>query len=904
MLRPGVRRLFRLAIRRPSRAAAEMDDEIHFHLDMRAAQLVARGWSADAARAEAQRLFGPLPEMRRDLHAAARRREEILTMSETLDAFRHDLEYALRQIRRSPGLAAAVVATFALGIGANATMFGIIDRLLLRPPAHIAAPENLYRVELSFRWDGEDHFSSSYSYPGYVDMRDRVPAFAGVAMHTYPNPVSLGLGGDGRKVDGVMVSGTYFGTLGVRASTGRLIGPSDDVLPNGSRVAVIGYGLWQREFGGEQDVIGREIELAGRKFTIIGVAPQGFVGTGSKGVDVWIPVSAAEGLRFAGENWAKERSSTWMSVVARLKPDVNPTVAASQITAAYRAGREADGAKVDTTTRGRLASVLPSKQQTLSRERKVAALLGGVSVLVLLIACANVANLLLVRAFTRRREVAVRLALGIPRPRLVRQLVTEAVVLAVTGGLAALAVVHWGSAVVQKVLLSDFAWPDAPIDARVLAFTAAATIAVGLLTGLVPALQGSSPDLSRTLKEGGRGTGVARSRTRTLLLLVQAAVSVILLVGTGLFVRSLRNVHGVNLGVDVDRLVIASIDLRSVGIDSATADEYFRLVREAAAKLPGVAAATVAEAPPFSDWSMGIGLKVPGRDSTPDFDDGPYKHLVRAEYFSTVGTPIVRGRAFEESDTRPGAPPVAIINERVARRVWPRENPVGRCIQTGEKDSPCFEIVGVAADTHRGSIVDDDDVAQVYLALGRAPSSTRARFLIVRPVGDDPDVLIEPVRRVMQTVMAGLPYANVRPMRSSLETELRPWELGATMFAAFGLIALVLSSLGLYSVVAYTVAQRMHEMGVRVALGAGASDIRALVLRQGLRVAALGLAGGVILALFAGRLVEPLLYRTSARDPLVYGVVLLLLLAVATVASLVPARRATRADPLVALRAE
>jgi predicted permease len=881
-----------------------MDDEIQFHLDMRVGQLTARGWSPDAARTEAARMFGPLPELRRDLHAAARRREEILTMSERLDALRHDLEYARRQIRRSPGLAAAVIATFALGIGANATMFGIIDRLLLRPPAHVVGPEQLYRVELSFRWDGEEHFNSSFSYPGYVDVRDGVPAFAGVAMHTYPNPVSLGLGGDARKVDGVMVSGTYFGTLGVRATLGRLIGPGDDVLPNGSRVAVIGYGLWQREFGGERDVVGREIELAGRKFAIVGVAPQGFVGTGSKGVDVWIPVSAGEGLRFAGENWAKERRSSWMTVVARLKPGLTEDVAASQITAAYRAGTEADGAKVDTTARGRLTSVLPSKQRTLSRERKVAILLGGVSVLVLLIACANVANLLLVRAFTRRREVAVRLALGIPRGRLVRQLVTEAVVLAVLGGLAALAVVQWGSALVQKVLLADFAWPDAAIDGRVLAFTAAATVAVGLLTGLVPALQGSAPDLARTLKEGGRGTGVARSRTRTFLLVIQAAVSVILLVGTGLFVRSLRNVHGVELGVDVNRLVIASIDLRSVGIDSVRANEYFRLVREAAARLPGVAAATVAEAPPFSDWSMGIGIKVPGSDSVVDFDNGPLKHVVQPEYFAAVGTRIVRGRAFEDSDTRPGAPPVTIINERVARALWPREQAIGRCIQTGEKDSPCFEVVGIAQDTHRGSVVEDNDLAQVYLPLGRVPPNTRARFLLVRPTGEDPDVLIEPVRRVMQTVMSGLPYANVRPMRSALDTELRAWELGATMFAAFGLIALVLSSLGLYSVVAYSVAQRMHEMGVRVALGARANDIRGLVLRQGLRVAALGLAGGVVLALGAGRFVEPLLFQTSTRDPLVYGAVLVVLLAVATVASLVPARRATRADPLTALRAE
>ena len=903
MLRPGIRRLFHLAIRRPDRAARDMDDEIRFHIDMRAAQLVARGWTEQAALGEATRLFGPFPEMRQSLQAAARRREEILTVSDRMDALRLDVAYALRQITRSPGLAIAVIGTFALGIGANATMFGIVDRLLLRPPAHIHAPEELQRLEVRRRWHGEEFTNSGFSYPVYTDFRDHVPGFASVAMFTYAGSISLGLGPDARKVNGVLVSGTYFGTLGTRMLLGRPITPQDDIPPDGSPVAVIGHGLWQREFGGTSSALGKSIELAGHRFTIVGVAPKGFVGTGTRPVDVWIPVTAGGGFRFAGKNWASDRTSSWLTIIGRPKPDVAPAMIAAQMTAAYRAG-EVSGGRPDTTARGQVSSVMASKQREQSGEGRVATLLGAVSLLVLIIACANVANLLLVRAFSRRREIAVRLALGISRARLVRQLVVEAVVLALAGRAAAVLVIRWGSTLVQNLLLTEFAWPDSPIDGRVLAFTAAATIIVGLVTGLVPALQGSDPNLSRTLREGSRGSGLSRSRTRTVLLLLQAIVSVILLVGTGLFVRSLRNVHGVRLGLDVDRLVNATIDLRSVGIDSAAADRYFEVARDAASKLPGVAAVTLADAAPFGGWSIGVDISIPGRDSLPDAKESPLQSYVGTNYFSTVGTRILTGRSFTDADVRPNAPPVLVISESVARWLWPGQAAIGQCIRIGDKKEPCAEVIGVAETAHRNNILQQDAAKHIYRPLAPGKGDARARVMVVRPVGHDPDLLVEPVRRLMQSVVPGVPFAYVRPMSSVLEAQMRPWQLGATMFATFGLIALVLSSLGLYSMVAYTVAQRMHELGVRVALGAQDRDIRRLVLAQGLRVAAVGVAAGTIVALLSGKLVAPMLYQTSPRDPAVFVVVIVLLLTVATVASLVPARRATRADPLVALKSE
>jgi predicted permease len=389
-----------------------------------------------------------------------------------------------------------------------------------------------------------------------------------------------------------------------------------------------------------------------------------------------------------------------------------------------------------------------------------------------------------------------------------------------------------------------------------------------------------------------------------MLLLLQAAVSVMLLVGTGLFLRSLRNVANVHLGLDVDRLVNGMIDLRSVGIDSTAADNYFEQAREAAATLPGVEAVTLADAAPFGGWSVGTDISTPDRDSLPT-KAAPYQSFVASNYFSTVGTRITQGRGFTDADAATAAAPVVIISESIASWIWPGQSPIGRCIYVGDrKKNPCSEVIGVAQTAHRNHIAETQTPMQVYLPLAPGKSDARTRVLIVRPSTADPTLLIEPVRRVMQSVVPGVPFANVSPMRNVLDDEMRPWQLGATMFAAFGLIALILSSLGLYSVVAYTVAQRMHEMGVRVALGAQVNDIRRLVLSQGLRHATVGVALGTIGALVGGRFIAPMLFETSPRDPTVFMLVITLLLGVATLASLVPARRATQADPLVALRSD
>ncbi len=915
-----MRRRFHLGVRRRDLVEKELDEEIRAHLAMRAERLVARGLTRHDAEAEALRRFGPLDAARAELLDAARSRDGRLTMLERLDGVRQDLRATFHQIRRAPLFAAAIVATFALGIGANATMFGIVDRLLLRAPAHVVAPEQLVRIETRFKMRGEDATNTGFSYPQYTDLRDHVPAFANVAMHTYPTPVSLGVGADARKVQAMLVSGTYFPTLGVRAAIGRALTPDDDRLPDGSPVVVIGDALWRKTFGADPRVIGKSMVLAKNTYTVVGVAPRGFVGEGGRLVDAWIPVSAGDGIRFApsGGVWATSRNNIWMSIVARVRPGQNVAVATAQAQAAIDAGDRTEPTfKPDLSMRVMLASVLPERQAKLTPERRVAALLGAISAFVLLIAAANVANLLLVRSAQRRREVALRVALGVPRGRLVRQLVAESLTLALLGGVAALAVVRWGSLFVQRVLLSDFAWPESPIDARMVAFTLLAATIVGVLAGAAPALHGSAPDLSGMLKDGSRGAGVARSRTRTGLLLVQAALSTVLLVGTGLFLRSVRNAHGVDLGLDVERLVVGVMDQRAAGLDSIAGRAYYDDVAQRASRLPGVAGVSVADASPFTDWQFGADIDVPGVDSARLAKmNGPNKAIVSSDYFKTVGTRVVRGRAFGAADTRPGAAPVMLVNETAARLLWPNENALGKCIHTpfvrgtpghpaSARDAPCSEIIGIVRDTHRSAIANEDPhYLQLYLPTGQA-DALMARVMLVRAApGVDPDALVEPVRRLMQSTRPNLPYANVRAMRSALDGELQPWRLGATMFSAFGAIALVLSALGLYGVVTHTVTQRTHEMGVRLALGARRGDIVRLVLGTGFRVAVAGIALGTVAALAAGRLVEPMLFHVSPRDPFVFVSVAATLVLVAALASLAPARRASRADPLSSLRTD
>ncbi len=915
LLRPGIRGLLRLPLHRRELAGDEMDEEIRSHLELRVAQLVAQGWTPDGAAAEAERRFGSA-DVRRSLRAAARHRTEVMSLRERMEALRYDVRYALRQLWNTPGMTAMIVITFALGIGANATMFGIVDRLLLRPPAHVAAPDRIFTLQLIAAAQrkppmlgpaatlvaGEGLVQKSWSYPVYQGMLANVRAFEGVAAESYASEYPLGRGTSARTINGVLVSGSLFPTLGVRLLLGRGIQPADEAPSTAADVIVISERVWRRDFGARRNAIGQTVELGTGRFTIVGVAPAGFNGLDHERIDVWIPLLAPHAPPFPLPTWATARNVQLLTVLARVRSRMTIAAAEAQATSVLRADGAAH-AESDSLARVRLEPVIPARASHVSPGARVALLLGLVSTFVLLIACANVANLLLTRTLRRRRELAVRLALGISRGRLSAQLAMEVMAMALMGGCAALGVVALGGRVIERVLLADYAWPDAAFDARLLGYAALATIVVGLLASLVPAMHGIPADLSLELRSGTRG-GVSRTRLRTALLLTQATLSVVLLSCAGVFVRSFRNATSIDLGLDIDRVLVATVDLQGAGFSNSAMDASYRQMLERLSTSPGIAHATVAEGAPFFQSTVQEPVSLPGHDTVAALG-GRSVRVVAAtrDYFATSGTRILHGRDFStRSDGE--ATRVAVVNDQLARLLWPSGDPLGQCIKIGGPKEACSEVIGVAAATRTlhtdGTKVDP----QAYVPLTQGIHLAAARALMIRPAGNDPEVAVRRVQQLLQTTAPNLPYVSVVPMRTLLAEDIQPWRLGATMFALFGLLALVLAAVGLYGVTSYMVGQRMHELGVRVALGALPRQVVALVVGQGLWIVGLGSLLGVAISLGLAGLIEALLFQVSARDPLVLALVAATMIAVALVATLVPAARAARADPLSALRGE
>jgi len=911
VLRPGIPRAFRLALRRRDRLWREVRDEIDHHLALAVEELVERrGLTPEAARAEALRRLGGAPSVE-DVHqrllAAAQRREDRMRLRERLGTIADDLRYALRQLRRSPGFALAVAATFALGIGANATMFGVVDRLLLRPPAHVREPERLVELGARWRWENDTMTQKSFPYVTYRALRRGLvgPDVEEVAATTYSaGDFPVGRGERARSARGMLVSASYFPLLGARPALGRFFLPDEDVEPVGAPVAVIGHGYWQRAFGGSPAALGRGLEIGTRRYTIVGVAPRGFTGVELGAVDVWLPISSAEGLRFGGAEWATTRRSTWIRVFARVAPGVPRERVEARATAINLEAGEPRMPGMGATIAA-IPLVASIRAVTQGVTARVAGLLGLVSGLVLLIACANVANLLLARALRRRQELAVRVALGASRARIVRPMLAESLLLALLGGAAALLIAQWGGALLRVLVFGDLRWEGSPVDGRVLAFTALAATLTGVAAGLIPALQASRLPPSAALASGAREAGERHPRTRAVLVAAQAALAVVLLVGTGLFVRSLDNLRELPLGMQPDRVLLATMDLRLLGLTMRETDAMFRRMEERVRALPGAGPAAVAVTVP-GRGSYGTMVRVPGLDSVPvPPGGGPFVNAVRPGFFAAMGTRILRGREFTEADESSRAR-VVVVNETMARLAWPGQDALGKCVRVGSDTAPCAEVIGVAENSRRQDWVEGE-IFHVHLPLSQAPDWMAARLLVVRPAGGGgryPERLAADVRRAMQTAAPDLPYAEVRPLETLYASELRPWRLGATMFGAFGALAVLLAAVGLYGVMALSVAQRTRELGVRIALGARGGDVVRLVVRQGVRLVAGGTVVGLAAALGAGRWVEALLFRVSPRDPAVYGGVVLLLLAVGVAACLVPSWRAARVDPAVALRAE
>lgn len=920
---PGLRRLFRLPDT-AERARRDVDDEIAWHLEQVTSELEATGLSREDARRRAEQQFGDVEGHRRALHAAGSGHVTRQRSRDVLVELASDIRYAIRGLRRDPVFAIGAIVTLALGLAANATMFGVVDRLLLRPPPHVRDSKDLSLVYFrSPRGSSTWWTQSGTSYPAFATLRDS-SGMAARAAAWWITEGSLDRGTAASKVRVGLATGDFFSILGTRPALGRWFGPAEDTPATTELPAVISHALWQGRFAGDPSIAGRTLRVDQRTYTIVGVAPAGFNGPVLRPVDLWVPMRAVA-RDYLGAEFETSQNFYWLKVIVERKPGLSLADAETRATRSHQLAARA-AHKGDSIAQVVLGSVVPARgagvgraargvteqgQAGLTAEAQVAAWLAGVAAIVLLVVCANLANLLLSRASRRRRETAVRLAMGVRRSRLVRQFLAETCLLAVAGGAAGLAFTWWGGALMRRTLLSQLAWDGATVDGRVLLFTLGACVVAVLVSGVAPALVASGQDLAASLRGSTQGGGHRRTRLQRTLLVAQAALSVVLLTGAGLFVRSLRNVADLHLGYDAGRVLVANVDLSGSTIFAGAQDDrardaevnrFWREAEQEVRRLPGVASAAVAVTTPFaSSWATEFHL--PGRDSLPELGgDGPYVNAVGPDYLETMGTRLVRGRGFTAADAR-SAELVGIVNEVMAARLWPGESALGRCMKVGADTAPCTTVIGVMENAFRDNLRESE--TPQYLVLLDQPTwhETSMRSLFVRVTGD-PARTTALVRERLQGLRPDLPYADVTTLSAIIEPEMQSWRLGAAMFGLFGAVALLVAAVGLYAVVAYDVSQRQHELGVRAALGARPRHLLGLVVRDGVMHAVVGVVAGILVAWGVGPLAGDMLFRVPPRDAGTYAVVAGVLLLAAIVASALPGRQASRVAPADVLRAD
>jgi predicted permease len=834
-----------------------------------------------------------------------------------MDRLVQDVRFGVRLLRAHPAATATALLSLALGIGANASMFTIVSAALLRP-LPVTAPG-----ELVFVYGGDRGAPWGVtSYPTYVDLRDRATSFAGLASYA---EASVGLAtdeGDPEAVRGAIVSGNYFEVLGVAAHRGRLLTPADDRSPGAHPVAVVGHDLWVRRFGGRNEAVGATLRVNGRPYTVVGVVPPGFRGAELlEDIEMFVPMMMQAAVRppraaFSGEMDAdllSRRESGFLSLVGRLRPGAGFDEAQAELSAL--AARTA--LAHPETDRGRTFSLYPVSRidpRAYPLLRNASWLLMGVAGLVLLIATANVASLLVARAVARRREIALRLALGGSRGRLVRQLLTESLLVALGGGALGLLAAAWSIQALARAVPSSGIFSfrlDAPIDWRVLAFTTMVTVVGAVLAGLAPALQGSRPELVGALRDADPAAGAGRTRRRGQQALVvgQLALSLTLLVVAGLFLKSLWRAQGLSAGFDVDRIATASLQIDLLRYTRERGQQFYRDVVERVEALPGVSAASLVRAVPLAGGGRAATLRIEGREA-PASPGGPSgggapqlpivaTNVVGPRYFATMGIGVAAGREFTAGDVE-GAPLAAVVTEAFAARYFPGERAVGRRIALGQTGGDLMrEIVGVVGDS-RHQRLDEPPRPLVYLPVGQRHET--GMTLVVRSERD-PAALAPELRRLLTALEPNLPVSSVQPYVALVASALFPARVGARLMALFAALAVTLAAVGLYGLAAFNVAGRLRELGIRAALGARRRDLLALVMKEALVLVAAGLAiGGGLAALVSGVL-RGFLY-VSPLDPAVFTLVALILVAVMLGATFLPARRAAKSDPLAALRAE
>jgi predicted permease len=822
--------------------------------------------------------------------------------------FLQDLRGGLRMLKKSPGFTLVAVLSLALGIGANTAIFTIINAVFLHPlpveePARLA--EMFTRDTQTI--DANVNFQlTGTSLPNYEDYRDQNTVFSGLALVTFPIPLNWGGQAEPQQLNASMVSGNFFDVLGVKPYRGRTFIADGDKKIGGNPEVVLSYSLWARGFGSDDKFIGQTITLNGTPYTVVGVAPPSFKGIVALGrPDVlWIPVTMRDYV-LTGQlkDWENNRRFRWTSIVGRLKAQVGFAEARAAMKT-IAAGLEKEYPR---DNKGRTIELYPLNESALGiNQRRQFSLAGGVLMgvvgLVLLIACVNLANLLLAQAAKREKELSIRVAMGAGRFRLVRQLLTESTVLSLLGGLAGLLVAYWG-----RNLLWSFRPPflldgsiDLSFDARVVGFTLVISLLTGLVFGIIPAIKASGTDVNEVLKTGGRGgtLGWTHNRLRGLLVISEIALALVALVGSGLFLRSMQNAQQYNPGFESQNLFQMNFDLGALRYDADHGQQFFRDVIQSAKNVPGVVGASVSANGVFGGGIAGTIFRE-GEQTDPNnrgtlvnFDD------VMPGHFETARIPLLSGRDFTDFD-RENTTPVVVINEAMAKMVWPGQDPLGKRFAIVQEPN-LLQVVGVVGTTVIGQIGEDPQpVAYFPMRQQYSPIAT----LIVRTTGN-PEALLGVVRTQVQQIDKNLAFSNAQTVQQILGQGLWAARMGAALLGLFGALALVLASIGIYGVLAYSVAQRTSEIGLRMALGAQPRQVLGLVLRQGMLLALIGASVGILVALPLARMAGGLLYGVSATDPLTYAGITLLLMGVALLACYIPARRATSIDPLVALRVD
>ena len=880
----------------------ELDDELRFHLELDAAQHAHASQgslSDDHARLIARRRFGNI----------SYHKEEVRQMTGLgfIDMLRQDVRFALRTFRRSISFTAVAVLTLAIGIGANTAIFSAVDAMLLRP-LPFPEPDRLMKLSMIVppRGGQPERTDVVWSYPKLEVLRGAQQSFSSIGMWT-DYQATIRPDGDAERVYFERADARYFTTLGVGAGIGRTFSADEEATPDGPKVVILSEELWARRFSSDSAVLGRTLNVDGEAHTIIGVAPPGFRGLSGRS-ELWVSVMALP-AQDLGEAWNHS-----YYVVGRLKPGVTPDAAKAEV---KRLGDVIDRAyphpEMYAEKWGTVARELDSTRVNPAIKRSLLVLLGAVG-LVLLIACANVANLFLVRAAGRSREIAVRLAVGASRGRLVRQLLTESVLLSLLGGLASIVVAWWG-----VKMLAAFEPPAAMraqqmgglgivnfsgihLDKTAFGFAALITIATALVFGLVPAIRATRPSLTGALKDGSDRARTRRARamsTRNLLVVSEIALALVLLAGAGLMLRSLGNLLAVRPGVDPTNMLTLRFTAPQ-GQPRTALPGFLAQVQERLDALSGVTGVAVSDCPPVGGACNGTSIKLHDRpEATPGSEPPVGVHWISPNWPAVMGIPLMQGRAFTAAD-REGVQKVVIVNETAARRFWPGENPIGKPVSVGQGGfwEDTARVVGVIGNVRYDDLTSEVG-AEVYLSYNQSPYGRLTLF--IRTAGD-PNAIIPSVRKAMSEVAPGTPLFTFRTMEDRVADAMSYERFSTTLLALFALIALGLATIGTYGVISFAVAQRTREIGIRVALGATRGNVVRMIVGQGVMLVTIGAVLGITVAVMTTRVLAKLLFDVTPSDPVVYVAIVAILGSAVILASWIPARRAAGVHPTEALR--